>query len=107
MNVILLKDRCNFSRSIRSIISAKLESEVPNKRSRAVSMSFGSKQMRNARAIISGFASVLLLASVCLITHGRVLVQSPETEFGPVVRAYLGYLRNEQEVVDNRVRPRE
>jgi hypothetical protein len=26
-----------------------------------------------------------------------------EEEFGPVVRAYLGYLRNEQEVVDDRV----
>ena len=26
-----------------------------------------------------------------------------EAEFGPVVRAYLGYLRNEQEVVDDRV----
>jgi hypothetical protein len=26
-----------------------------------------------------------------------------EDEFGPVVRAYLGYLRNEQEVVDDRV----
>ena len=26
-----------------------------------------------------------------------------EQEFGPVVRAYLGYLKNEQEVVDDRV----
>ena len=30
-----------------------------------------------------------------------------EDEFGPVVRAYLGYLRNEQEVVDDRVSRRE
>src|SRR6187455_1391171 len=28
--------------------------------------------------------------------------KSNEDEFGPVVRAYLGYLRNEQEVVDDR-----
>lgn len=28
---------------------------------------------------------------------------SQDEEFGPVVRAYLGYLRNEQEVVDDRV----
>ncbi len=63
--------------------------------------------MRNERATISGFASVLLLASVCLLTDGRALVQNPETEFGPVVRAYLGYLRNEQEVVDDRVSRRE
>ena len=30
-----------------------------------------------------------------------------EQEFGPVVRAYLGYLKNEQEVVDDRVSRRE
>lgn len=29
--------------------------------------------------------------------------QSDDDEFGPVVRAYLGYLRSEQEVVDDRV----
>ena len=35
--------------------------------------------------------------------QGRV----DEEQFGPVVRAYLGYLRNEQEVVDDRVSRRE
>jgi hypothetical protein len=30
-----------------------------------------------------------------------------EEEFGPVVRAYLGYLRNEQELVDDRASRRE
>ncbi|HEV7475136.1 MAG TPA: hypothetical protein VGN90_13875 [Pyrinomonadaceae bacterium] len=30
-----------------------------------------------------------------------------EVQFGPVVRAYLGYLRNEQEVVDDRASRRE
>src|SRR5688572_3508889 len=33
--------------------------------------------------------------------------QSSDDEFGPVVRAYLGYLKNEQEVVDDRVSRRE
>ena len=33
--------------------------------------------------------------------------QRSDDEFGPVVRAYLGYLRNEQEVVDDRVSRRE
>jgi hypothetical protein len=33
--------------------------------------------------------------------------ESGDEEFGPVVRAYLGYLRNEQEVVDDRVSRRE
>lgn len=35
------------------------------------------------------------------------LAQDSDREFGPVVRAYLGYLRNEQEVVDDRVSRRE
>ena len=33
--------------------------------------------------------------------------QEDYSEFGPVVRAYLGYLRNEQEVVDDRASRRE
>ena len=33
--------------------------------------------------------------------------QSSEQEFGPVVRAYLGYLKSEQEVVDDRASRRE
>jgi hypothetical protein len=33
--------------------------------------------------------------------------QDSNEEFGPVVRAYLGYLRNEQEVVDDRASRRE
>lgn len=33
--------------------------------------------------------------------------QSSNEEFGPVVRAYLGYLKNEQEVVDDRASRRE
>lgn len=33
--------------------------------------------------------------------------QRSDEEFGPVVRAYLGYLKNEQEVVDDRVSRRE
>src|SRR6185295_19789611 len=36
---------------------------------------------------------------------GAVFAQSTTTDdgYGPVVRAYLGYLRNEKEVVDDRV----
>ncbi|MEP6705967.1 MAG: hypothetical protein ABJC05_00530 [Pyrinomonadaceae bacterium] len=33
--------------------------------------------------------------------------KASNTEFGPVMRAYLGYLRNEQEVVDDRASRRE
>jgi hypothetical protein len=43
-----------------------------------------------------------LLAFPC-VQAGQDSRASSDEEFGPVVRAYLGYLRNEQEVVDDRV----
>lgn len=53
----------------------------------------------------------LLFASISLIGPAWVAAQTPkqisEAEFGPVMRAYLGYLRNEQEVVDDRASRRE
>lgn len=54
------------------------------------------------------FSAVLLLAC-CALTpiHVKANPQRSDDEFGPVVRAYLGYLRNEQEVVDDRVSRRE
>src|SRR4051812_40268084 len=48
--------------------------------------------------------SLLVLVSLCGAV-GAVAQSGPgetQAEFGPVVRAYLGYLRNEQEVVDDR-----
>ena len=53
------------------------------------------------------FLRVCLLVLICLAGTGIALGQGPQddvddSEFGPVVRAYLGYLRNEQEVVDDR-----
>ena len=47
----------------------------------------------------------LLIGSLVILSAGiTVSAQTtrPYEEFGPVVRAYLGYLRNEQEVVDDR-----
>lgn len=49
---------------------------------------------------------VSILAVTCAVTSVRAQ-DSDEEEFGPVVRAYLGYLRAEQEVVDDRVSRRE
>src|SRR6185503_8612093 len=59
-------------------------------------------------ATIKGRIAALLLVSFCALTSVHVQ-RSPDTEdeFGPVVRAYLGYLRNEQEVVDDRASRRE
>jgi hypothetical protein len=47
---------------------------------------------------------LILLAAVSLPAQTS---SYSDNEFGPVVRAYLGYLRNEQEVVDDRVSRRE
>ena len=48
---------------------------------------------------------------VCSVWTSAVAAQSRQSsedaEFGPVVRAYLGYLRAQQEVVDDRVSRRE
>jgi hypothetical protein len=49
---------------------------------------------------------LLLAAFVCLASASSVWAQrtaaAEDAEFGPVVRTYLGYLRAEQEVVDDR-----
>ncbi|HEX8473881.1 MAG TPA: hypothetical protein VF666_07595 [Pyrinomonadaceae bacterium] len=57
---------------------------------------------------------VLLLALLCFACTAVVVsaqrsrsLEREEAEFGPVVRAYLGYLRAQQEVVDDRVSRRE
>src|SRR5215216_7739758 len=50
-----------------------------------------------------------LMLAFCLAAPVKAYQSSSysDDEFGPVVRAYLGYLRNEQEVVDDRVSRRE
>jgi len=63
--------------------------------------------MQSVRPTVAGFAVVLLLVWLCPETTAHRTIQDPDMEFGPVVRAYLGYLRNEQEVVDDRVSRRE
>src|SRR6476660_10067151 len=60
-------------------------------------------------ASIKGRFSAFVLAAFCSLTpvHAHQNFQRSDDEFGPVVRAYLGYLRNEQEVVDDRISRRE
>lgn len=56
------------------------------------------------------FYQVWLLALVFVAGTGGAVAQRQQdegSEFGPVVRAYLGYLKNEQEVVDDRASRRE
>ena len=52
--------------------------------------------------------ALLLLLFVCAPAAAQAQTsERSEEEFGPVVRAYLGYLKSEQEVVDDRVSRRE
>ena len=60
-------------------------------------------------ATIKGRFSAFLLLACCAVTSVNAN-QGPrlnDDEFGPVVRAYLGYLKDEQEVVDDRASRRE
>ena len=60
-------------------------------------------------ATIKGRFSAFLLLAFCALTSVNANQRSHanDNEFGPVVRAYLGYLKNEQEVVDDRASRRE
>ena len=64
--------------------------------------------MATHRRRLPALLFVALSASICApsLTAKRT-TQRSDDEFGPVVRAYLGYLKNEQEVVDDRVSRRE
>lgn len=45
---------------------------------------------------------ILIIAPCAASALAQRAQQEDDSEFGPVVRAYLGYLRNEQDVVDDR-----
>lgn len=54
--------------------------------------------------------SIRILVAVFVLATGNIVAQAQrvqQSNFGPVMQAYLGYLRNEQEVVDDRASRRE
>jgi hypothetical protein len=64
--------------------------------------------MKSKRVIFQ----IIMLGVFCALSSVVAVAQSgqeasEDEEFGPVVRAYLGYLKGEQEVVDDRVSRRE
>jgi hypothetical protein len=61
--------------------------------------------MGTVKDIISAFLLVVFFGCTCV--QATQTLSYSEDEFGPVVRAYLGYLKAEQEVVDDRVSRRE
>ena len=58
-------------------------------------------------ALLPALLIVALLLLLLMCAPAAAKAQRSEEEFGPVVRAYLGYLKNEQEVVDDRASRRE
>jgi hypothetical protein len=65
--------------------------------------------MGSRASIVRSFVAFVVL---CLLAAGASAQRGPtaraeEDEFGPIVRAYLAYLRDQQEVVDDRVSRRE
>jgi hypothetical protein len=63
--------------------------------------------MRSSGATLKLFLLVPIVFGWALTAGAQRRQTDGDEEFGPVVRAYLGYLRNEQEVVDDRVSRRE
>lgn len=64
-----------------------------------------------ASGILLRIYVIVLACALCAASvsaqRARQSEQESDAEFGPVVRAYLGYLRGEQEVVDDRASRRE
>ncbi len=65
------------------------------------------RAMRRMTRTLGLLAVCLLSLSAVASAQTRRGARAESEEFGPNVRAYLGYLRNEQEVVDDRVSRRE
>src|ERR687894_81401 len=63
--------------------------------------------MRRRTRKLGLFALCLVVLSAAASAQTRRGARAEGDEFGPNVRAYLGYLRNEQEVVDDRASRRE
>ena len=65
--------------------------------------------MRRLILSFAYFFTFVVLLLVPSVAAGQTSKSSAtrDAEFGPVMRAYLGYLRNEQEVVDDRASRRE
>jgi hypothetical protein len=63
--------------------------------------------MINSRLIRTLFFALVFIATFAAAGGGYAQTVGADDQFGPVVRAYLGYLRNEQGVVDDRISRRE
>lgn len=70
----------------------------------------GSKRLESmfsSLLVRTGFLAFLFILGFAAVDGASAQTLGEDDQFGPVVRAYLGYLRNEQGVVDDRVSRRE
>lgn len=63
--------------------------------------------MCSKRLLLQMFCLLLVCVGCSSVAFAQRSHAESDAEFGPVVRTYLGYLRDEQEVVDDRVSRRE
>lgn len=63
--------------------------------------------MRSVKSSVQVWMLILLCVAGTGVARAQRRAQENAAEFGPVVRAYLGYLKDEQEVVDDRASRRE
>jgi hypothetical protein len=81
----------------------KLNGDIPGRSTSPTSRWLRSKKADEDMSIrLCGFAATVFFFSSLLALGAPQVRGGEDEEFGPVVRAYLGYLRNEQEVVDDR-----
>src|SRR6267378_4996506 len=59
--------------------------------------------MVSSRLVRNCFMAFLFIAGFAAVDGASAQTVREDGQFGPVVRAYLGYLRNEQGVVDDRI----
>jgi hypothetical protein len=64
-------------------------------------------RLRNFFKFVLAFSTIWAASSLVCAQHAGRAASADSSEFGPVMRAYLGYLKNEQEVVDDRASRRE
>jgi len=65
-------------------------------------------RMTTVARLLFAFSVVLVVSGVSFGQRSfKATTGKDNSDFGPVMRAYLGYLRNEQEVVDDRISRRE
>jgi hypothetical protein len=99
-----LQNECNIEHS--DVQNVYLKSS----RSRFATLTANSAKVYRVMKKTISVRRVAVIAAVPLLLSVQVFAQnrgSEDKEFGPVVRAYLGYLQNEQEVVDDRASRRE